>query len=155
MFPCFSLQLSHPLLPLPAMSTSLFSVSVSPLFPCKYIHQCHISIFHVVAVVVQSLSHVWLFTTPWTEARQASLSITISQSLPKFRSIESMMPSNHLILYHPLLLLSSVFPSIRAFSNKLAVCIRWPKFWSFSYSISPSSEYSGFISFKTDWFDLL
>ena len=147
MFPCYSLQLSHPLLPLPTMSISLFSVSVSPLLSCKHIHQYHISRFHVVAVVVQSLSHVWLFKTPWTEARQASLSLTISQSLPKFMSIESLMPSNHLILCHPLLL-SSVFPSIRAFSTDLAVCIRWPKFWSFSFSISPSSEYSGLISFK-------
>ena len=107
--PCYSLQLSHPLLPLPAMSTSLFSVSVSPLLSCKYIHQYHISRFHVVAVVVQSLSHVWLFTTPWTEALQVSLSLTISQSLPKFMSIESVMPSNHLIFCQHLLLLPSIF----------------------------------------------
>ena len=151
MFPCYSLQLSHPLLPLPTMSISLFSVSVSPLLSCKHIHQYHISRFHVVAVVVQSLSHVWLFKTPWTEARQASLSLTISQSLPKFMSIESLMPSNHLILCHPLLL-SSVFPSIWVFSIELVLHIRWSKEWSFS--VSPSNEYSGLISFRMDWFDL-
>ena len=97
-------------------------------------------------------SRVWLFVTPWTAALQASLSCTISQSLPKFMSIESVMLSNHLILC-PLLLLPSVFPRIRVFSNESAVRIRWPKYWSFS--ISPSDEYSGLISFKTDWFDLL
>ena len=154
MFPCFSLQLSHPLLPLPAMSTSLFSVSVSPLFPCKYIHQCHISIFHVVAVVVQLPSCVRLFTTTRTAAHQASLSLTISQSLPKFMSIESMMPSNHLILYHPLLLLSSVFPSIRVFSSESVLRIMSPKYWSFSFSISRSNEHPGLISFRMDWLDL-
>ena len=88
-------------------------------------------------------------------AHQASLSFTTSQSLVKFISIESVMPSNHLILCHPLLLLPLVFPSIRVFSNELAVCIRWPKYWSFSFSISPSKEYSGLISFGIDWFDLL
>ena len=91
----------------------------------------------------------------WTAARQASLSFTISQSLLKLMSIEWMMPSNHLILCHPLLLLPSIFPSIRVFSNKSALCIRWLKYWSFSFSISPSSEYSGLISFRMDWFDLL
>ena len=93
--------------------------------------------------------------TPWTATHQASLFFTISQSLLKLMSIESMMPSNQLILCHPLLLLPSVFPSIRVFSNVLALCIRWPKYWSFSFSISPSSEYSGWISFRVDWFDLL
>ena len=93
--------------------------------------------------------------TPWTAAHQASLSFTISQSLLKPMSIELMMPSNHLVLCHPLLLLPSVFPSIRVFSIKLALCIRWPKYWRFSFSISPSSEYSGLISFRTDWLDLL
>ena len=93
--------------------------------------------------------------TPWTVAHQASLSITNSWSLYKLMSIESVMPSNHLILCRPLLLLPSVFPSIRVFSNESAVCIRWPKYWSFSFSISPSKEYSGLISFKIDWFDLL
>ena len=104
---------------------------------------------------VQSLSHVRLFTTPWIAARQASLSITNSQSLLKLMSIESVMPSNHLILCHPLLLLPSIFPSIRVFSNELALPIRWPKYWSFSFNISPSNEYSGLISFRMDWLDLL
>ena len=93
--------------------------------------------------------------TPWTVARQASPSLTISQSLPKLMSIESVMLSNHLILCHPLLFLPSIFASIRVFSNELAVHIKWPKYWSFSFSISPSNEYSGLISFKIDWFDLL
>ena len=106
-------------------------------------------------VVVQSLSHVQLFTTPWTTVRQASLSFSISQSLLKFMSIESVMPSNHLVLCHPLLLLPLIFPSIRVFSNESVLCIRWPKYWSFSFSISPSKEYSGLISFRIDWFDLL
>ena len=93
--------------------------------------------------------------TPWTAAHQASLAITISRSLPKFMSIESVMPSNHLILCHPLLLLPSIFPSVRVFSNESAVLIRWLKYWSFGFSISPSNEYSGLISFKIDWFDVL
>ena len=104
---------------------------------------------------VQSLSHVRLFATSWTAARQASLPITNSQSLLKFMSIKSVIPSNHLILCHPLLLLPSVFPSIRVFSNELVLHIRWPKYWSFSFSISPSNGYSGLISFRTDWLDLL
>ena len=104
---------------------------------------------------VQSLSSVHLSVTPWTTARQASLSITNSWSLLKLMSIESVMPSNHLILSCPLLLLSSVFPSIRVFSNELVLCIRWPKYWSFRFSISPSNEYSGLISFRMDWLDLL
>ena len=93
--------------------------------------------------------------TPWTAARQASLSFTISQSLLKLLSIESVMPSNHPVLCHPLLLLPSIFPSIRVFSNESVLSIRWPKFWSFSFSISPSNEYSGLICFRIDWFDLL
>ena len=97
---------------------------------------------------VQLLSHVWLFVTPWTAARQASLSITNSCSLLKLMSIESMMPSNHLILYHPFFLLPSVFPSISVFSNESVLRNRWPKYWSFSFSISPSNEYLGLISFK-------
>ena len=104
---------------------------------------------------VQSLSHVRLFVTPWTAIRQASLSISNSQSLLKSMSIESGMPSNHLILYHPLLLLPSIFPSIRVFSNDSVLPIRWPKYWSFSFSISPSNEYSGLIAFRMDWLDLL
>ena len=111
------------------------------------------SSFFVLAV--QSLSRVRLFVTPWTAAHQTSLSFTISQSLLKLMSIELGMPSNHLIFCHPLLLLPSIFPSIRIFSSELALRIRWPKYWSFSFSISPSSEYSGLISFSTDWFDLL
>ena len=104
---------------------------------------------------VQSLSHVQLFVTPWTAARQASLSITNSWSPPKPTFIESVMPSNHLILCHPLFLLPSIFPSFRVFSNESALHIRWPKYWSFSFSISPSNEYSGPISFRMDWLDLL
>ena len=104
-------------------------------------------------VVVQSLSHVWLFATSWTAAHQASLSFIISQSFLKLMSIASVMPSNHLILCHPFLLLLSIFPSIRVFSNEFILCIRWPKYWNFR--ISPSSEYSELISFRTDWFDLL
>ena len=105
------------------------------------------------AVVVQSLSCVPLFVTPWTAAYQASLSFTISQSLLKLMSIESVMPSNHLILCCPLLL-PSIFPSIRVFSNESVLPIRWPKYWSFSFSISPSNVYSGLISFRIDLFDL-
>jgi len=93
--------------------------------------------------------------TPWTTACQASLSLTSSRSLPKFKSIESVMPSNHLIFCHPLLLLPSIFPSIRVFSNELALHIRWPKNWSFSFSVSPSNEYSELISFRIEWFHLL
>ena len=104
---------------------------------------------------VQSLSHVWLFETPWTAAHQVSLSITDSQSLLKLMSIESMMPSNHLTLCHPLLLLPSIFPSIRFFSNESVLCIRWPKYWSFRFSISPSNEYAGLISLGwTGWISL-
>ena len=115
-----------------------------------FIFQIFISVFSS----VQSLSRVQLFATSWTAARQASLSIN-SRSLPKLMSVESVMPSNHLILYCPLLLLPSIFPSIRVFSNESAFCIRWPKHWSFSFNISPSNEYSGMISFRMDWLDLL
>ena len=104
---------------------------------------------------IQLLSHVWLFATPWTTAHQTSLSITNSQSLLKLMSIELVMLSNHLILCHPLLLPPSIFPSIRVFSNKSVLCIRWPKYWSFSFSTSPSNEYSGLISFRMVWLDLL
>ena len=93
--------------------------------------------------------------TPWTTAHQASLPFSVSRSLLKLMSVESVMPSNHLILYHPLLLLPSVFPSIRVFSSESALHIRWPKYWSFNFSISSSNEYSGLISFRIDWFDLL
>ena len=104
---------------------------------------------------VQWLSCVQLFATPWTAARQASLSITNSRSLLKLMSIVSVIPSNHLILCRPLLLLSSIFPSIRVFSNESARCIRWPNYWSCSFTISPFNEYSGLTSFRTDWLDLL
>ena len=104
---------------------------------------------------VQLLSCVQLFLTPWTAAHQASLSVTNSWSLLKVTSIKSVMPSNHLIPCCPLLLLPSIFPIIRVFSNESVLRIRWPKYWSFSFSISPSSEYSGLISFRMDWFDLL
>ena len=103
-------------------------------------------------VVIQLPSHVQLFATPWTVACQASLSLTISWSLPKFMSIASVMPSSHLILWCPLLLLPSNFPSIRDFSNESAVHIRWPKYWSFSFSIGPFNDYSGLLYLKTDWF---
>ena len=104
---------------------------------------------------VKSLSHVWLFGTLWSAARHSSLSINNSQSLLKLMSIELVMLPNHLILCHPLLLLPSIFPSIRVFSCESVLHIRWPKYWSFSFSISPSNEYSGLISFRIDWFDLL
>ena len=103
---------------------------------------------------VQSLSCVWVFVTPWTAACQA-LSNTNTQSLLKLMSIVLVIPSNHLILCHPLLLPPSIFPSIRVFSNESVLCIRWPKYWSFSFSISPSNEYSGLISFRMDWLDIL
>ena len=104
---------------------------------------------------VQSLSSVWLLATPWTAAHQASLSITNSRSPPKPMSIEPVMPYNHLILCRPLLLLPSIFPSIRVFSNESALHIKWPKYWSFSFNSSPSNEHPGLISFRMDWLDLL
>ena len=105
--------------------------------------------------VVQPLSHIQLFTTPWTAAHQTSLSSTTFWNLLKFMSNELVIPSNHLILCCPLLLLPSIFPSTTVFSNESALCIRWPNYWSFSFSISPSNEYSGLISFRIDWFDIL
>ena len=113
------------------------------------------SIHTILVIVVQLLSYVQLFAVPWTAVLQASLSFTISQNLLRLLSIESVMPSNHLILCHPLLLLPSIFPSVRVFSSDSAVRIRWPKYWSFSFSISLSNEYSRLISFSNDWFDLL
>ena len=112
-------------------------------------------VFLYIVVVDQSFSCVRIFVTPWTAAHQASLSFTISWSLLKLMSTESEMPSNHLILCRPLLLLPSIFPNIRVFSNESALCIRWPKYWSFSFNISLSSEYSRLISFRIDWLDLL
>ena len=112
--------------------------------------------FQIITLIsVQLLSHVRLFVTPWTEARQASLSITNSQSLLKLMSTELVMPPKHLILCHSLLLPPSIFPSIRVFSNESILCIRWSKYWSFSFSISPSNEHPGLISFRMDWLDLL
>ena len=104
---------------------------------------------------VQSLSHVWLFATPWITACQASLSITNSQRSPKLMSIKLVMPSSHLILCHPLLLLPPIPPNIKVFSNESTLCMRWPKYWSFSFSIIPSKEHPGLISFRMDWLDLL
>ena len=120
-----------------------------------YIHPCHPAISCIYSSSVQLLSCVQLFVIPWTAARLASLSITNSRSLLKLMSIESVMPSNHLILCHPLLLFPSIFPSIMVFSNESALHISCSKYWSFSFSISPSSEYSGLISFRKDWLDLL
>ena len=145
MFQCYSLNLSLPLLQL--------SSQVLPLHLCNY--SVKFSSF-------QWLSRVWLLTTPWTPARQASLSITNSRGLPKLMCIESVMPSNHLILCHPLLilchpllLLPSIFPNIRVCSDQSALHIMWPKYWSFSFNISPSNEHPGLISFRMDWLDLL
>ena len=131
-----------------------------PLALKPWVHSPRASCFNFKSISssfrsVQSLSHVWLFSTPWTAARQASLSITNSQSLHKLMSIGSVMPSNYLLLCHPLFLLPSILPSIRVFSNESVLCIRCPKHSSFSFSISPSSEYSGLISFRMDWLDLL
>ena len=114
-----------------------------------------LSSFSFSGAVVQSLSHVQLFATPLTTTHQASPFFTISWSLLKLMSIEWVMPHNHLILCHPLILLHSIFPGIRVFFNELTLHIRWLKYWSFSFSISPSNEYSGLISFRIDWFDLL
>ena len=115
----------------------------------------HIELYYYQFSSVQLLSHVQLFATPWTAALQASLSITNSRSLLKLMSIESVMPSNHLIFCHHLLLPPSIFPNIKIFSNESVLCVRWSKYWSFSFSISPSNEYSGLISFRMDWLDLV
>ena len=146
------------------------NILYSSLYPClewlSNLQTLHISLSESISylssksflspfVVVWSLSHVRLFVTPWIAAHQASLPFIISQSLLKLMSIASVMSSNHLILHHPLLFLPSIFPSIRVFSNELALHIRWPKYWSFSFSISLSNEYSGLISFRIDWVDLL
>ena len=117
--------------------------------------QLELSLRSMPLIQFSSVAHSCLFATPWTGAHQASLSFTIFHSLLKLMSIESVMPSNHLVLCRPLLLLPSIFPSIRVFSNESALHIRWPKCWSFSFSISPSNEYSGLISFRIDWLDLL
>ena len=132
----------------PRMTVHWFLSSVSSIFPPYVILIIQFS-------SVQSPSRVWLFATPWITARQASLSITNSWSLPKPMPIESVMPSNHLILARPLLLLPPVPPSIRVFSSESALHMRWPKYWSFSFSLSPSNEQPGLISFRMDWLDLL
>ena len=122
------------------------SCSASFLWKFLRIHEC---------VAVQSLNHDWFFSTPWTVARQVSQCFTISQSLLKLMAMESVMPLKHLILCHPLLLLPSIFPSIRVFfPTSWLFTFRWPKYWSFTFSLSPSNEYSGLISFRIDWFDL-
>ena len=133
-----------------------FSIQVNiDLNMYTYLYTCiHISI-HIHFVVVQTPTRVRLFVTLWTATQQDSLSFTISWSLLKLMSMESVMPSNYLILCYPLLLLPSIFPSIRVFSNESALRVRWPKYWNFSFSISPSNEYSGLISFRMDLFDLL
>ena len=145
---------------LKALHSRLLFLSCPLLLPLTFLtssyqHPCDYIVSPNQFGSVQSLSSVRIFATPRTAARQASLSITNSQSLLKLMSIESAMPSNRLILYHPLLLPPSIFPSIRVFSNESALRIRWPEYWSFSFSISPSSEYSGLISFSMDWLDLL
>ena len=121
---------------------------------CLFLFFLTICVLEIVPVVVQSIS-VWLFVTPWTAARQASLSLAISQSLPKFMFIALVMPSSQHILWRPLILLPSIFPIIKDFSNESSVHIRWPKYWSFNFSISPSSEYSGLISLKIGLVSLL
>ena len=131
---------------------SIFSFSQDPF--C-YLGEIKWSLLSYVIVLVQSLSCIWLFMTPWTATYQVFLSITISWSLLKLMSIASVMPSNHLILCGLLLLLSLIFPSISKFSNDLALRIRWPLYWSFSFSVNPSNEHSGLISFRIDRFDLL
>ena len=131
------------------MFTDLQSLDLK--IPCSF----HLCLLRAQFSSVQSVSHVQLFATLWIAARQASMSITNSRSLPKPMSIESVMPSSHLILYHPLLLLPPIPPSIRVFSNESTLHMRWPKYWSFSFSISPTNEHPGLISFRMDWLDLL
>ena len=131
-----------------------YSFPIYLLFSLHYSFPKYLFCSYVQYNSFQSLSHVWLFVTPWTAEHQGSLSITNSQSLQNPMTIESVMPSYHLILCH-LLLLPSIFPSIRVFSNESVLHIRWPKYWSFNFSISASNEYSGLISFRMDWFDSL
>ena len=133
----------------------MVSVRILPRRKSRFKKRDYLGLNLRTIAVVQLLSRVQLFANPWTAAHQASLSFTISLSLIKLMSIESVMPSNQSILYHLLLFLPSIFPSIRVSSNELALHIRWPKYWSFSFSISPSNEYPGLISFRIDWFDLL
>ena len=135
-------------------TTILSLARISYIMCTTKVNICHVKIVISVSSV-QLLSHVWLFLIPWTAARQFSLSITNSWSMLKLMSIESVMPSKHLIFCHPLLLLPSIFPSIRVFSSESVLLIRWPKYWNFSFSISFSNEYSRLISFRIDWFDFL
>ena len=137
------------------MDCSLPGFSICGIFQARELEWVTIAFSHQCLSSVQLLSHVRLFATPWNAARQASLSITISQSSLKLTSTESLMPSSHLILCRPLLLLPPIPPSIRIFSNKSTLHIRWPKYWSYSFSISPSNGYSGLISFRMNWLDLL
>ena len=130
-------------------------LSFSPTFCDRDLKYCNVQLPLVQFSSVQSLSRVWLFATPWIAALQASLSITNSQSSLRLMSIKLVMPSSHLILYGPLLFLPPIPPSIRVFSSESALCVRWPKYWSFSFSISPSNEHPGLISFRMDWLDLL
>ena len=122
---------------------------------CLHLVKCFLLVICIQFSSVQLLSCLWLFATPWIAARQASRAITTSPNLLKLMSIELMMPSSHLILCRPLLLLPPIPPSIRVFSNESTLCMRWPKYWSFSFSISPSNEHPGLISFRMDWLDLL
>ena len=139
----------------PPLTLLLLKLPVYFLYGETTLNSCLYWLFHFLDMYssVQSFKHVRVFVTPWAAAHQASLSITNSQSLPKLMSIESVMPSNHLILCHPIPLLPSVFPSIRVFSNEPALHIRWPKYSSFSFNISPSNEHPGLISFRMDWLD--
>ena len=137
---------------IPGQTSSINQIPFQPFLEKKTFVCVNIGLL-LLLFIVQSLSHVHLFATPWTAAHQVSLSFIISQSLFKFMSIESVIPSNHLILCHPLLRLPSIFPSIRVFSNQPTLPIRWPKYWSFSFSSRPCSEYLGLISFRIDWFD--
>ena len=152
-FLCYCLYTS----PLPTMSIDLFCAcfSIAALKINSSVPSLQIPYIRVSISLVQSFSRVRLFATPWAAAHQASLSITNSQSPPKPMSIESVMPSSHLSLCHPLLLLPPIFPRFRVFSNESALCIRWPEYWSFSFSITPSNGHPGQISFRMDWLDLL
>ena len=151
---CLCLCASHPGFSIPCVSLGLVPSLI--LFPLPWTLSSGVIIYVPPQFSsVQPLSHFWLFVTPWTAARQASLSITNSQSLLKHMSIELVMSSNYLTLCRPLLLPPSIFPSIRVFSNESTLCIRWPKYCSFSFNISPSNEHSGLTSFRMDWLDLL
>ena len=147
--------LAYQLLSSSALSCGHFSSATQIIRASKVDKDGFCSGYLCIVFVVQSLTHVWLFETLWTTACQILLAWTIFQCLLRFMSIESVMLSNHLILYHPLLLLPSLFPRIRVFSDESALHIRWPKYWSFSFSISPSNEYSRLVSFRIGWCDLL